>query len=182
MWRASEWFAPSLAALERSWAEAADRGLPFDGVLGFSQGAFTAALLCAHLREKRPELPQPKFAVLCCGFMRPWPPQAQPWWPPAAGGLATPSLHATGREDAVVARVRSDELAALFRDAERVEHSCRGHPAAHRGHVVPWRGHPDGEAFFDRVEALVRRTRAVACDEPARSGEALPPPRGALVR
>ena len=160
VWHASKGFAASLAFLERLWGEAAAEGRPFDGVLGFSQGAFTAGLLCAHLQNNRPELVPPRFVVCCCGLMRPWPPQAQAWWPPAVGALTTPSLHATGQEDTVVARVRSEELARLFSGAERFEHHLRGHPAAYRGHVVPWRSHQEGAAFFDKLAALAYRTCA----------------------
>ena len=58
--RARDGVKVSLESLELEWS-----GGGFDGVLGFSQGAMTAAMLCAHLERMRVHLPSlcPRFAA-----------------------------------------------------------------------------------------------------------------------
>lgn len=123
-----------LARAVGAFAEAWNSLGPFDGVLGYSQGASLAAALVAIYEGRspkhlpRPELKTPiRFAVLCAGF---WPPAAD------AGGLCaqdlgqslrTPSLHILGDADGQVPpRQRGDALAACFRDA-RVHRHDGGH-------------------------------------------------------
>lgn len=151
VWSGVEGFEASLAFLETLWESS-----HFDGVLGFSQGAMMAAMLCGHLRHRRPELAQPKFAVLCCGFSRPWPAAAQSWWPPRRP-LATPSLHVIGTQDTIVANCRSEELLTSFEAPEVHRHDLVGHPVAFGGHVVPWSGAVSAAGFFDKLAALLRR-------------------------
>ena len=122
-WRASEdgvarydGWAASRAQLVAAWR--AEGGGGFDGILGFSQGAAVAAMLCAEVR--------PRFAVLVAGFV--------PRDPEAAGALlagveGVPSLHVIGRSDAIVETERSRALAALFAGADVVEHDG--------GHMLP---------------------------------------------
>ena len=122
-WRASEdgvarydGWAASRAQLVAAWR--AEGGGGFDGILGFSQGAAVAAMLCAEVR--------PRFAVLAAGFV--------PRDPEAAGALlagveGVPSLHVIGRSDAIVETERSRALAALFAGADVVEHDG--------GHMLP---------------------------------------------
>lgn len=92
---------------------------PFDGVLGFSQGAAVAAALCqlrasVHFR----------FAVLCSGY-RP------PFLFAEAGTISCPSLHIYGDQDRQIHDRTSEQLADLFCDDERtvVKHGC--------GHIIP---------------------------------------------
>ncbi|KAF7315955.1 FSH1 domain-containing protein [Mycena indigotica] len=106
----------------------------FDGVLGFSQGAAMAALLCALL--ERPHIyppfsidgkaPHPplKFCIAVSGFRVPG----------TIGDLVfpknmkfdTPTLHIIARNDSIVAEKSSRELAALWK-ISRVEIHEGGH-------------------------------------------------------
>ncbi|XP_024545346.1 rhodanese-like domain-containing protein 6 isoform X2 [Selaginella moellendorffii] len=105
----------------------ADRG-PFDGVLGFSQGAAVAAILSSL---KDAGLIDIKFVVLCSGFVSPVLEQQ------VLGGLIDcPSLHIfsgkTGN-DRQIACTESERLAGKFRPGSRmvVRHDS--------GHIVPTR-------------------------------------------
>ena len=102
------------------WTAAAAAGMPFDGIIGFSQGAFVAALLCEYFRQNK--LILPKFVVCCSAFMRPWPLEAVPWWPTGANQISVPSLHSIGLQDNIVAKCRTEELLHQFVAAERFEH------------------------------------------------------------
>jgi pimeloyl-ACP methyl ester carboxylesterase len=102
---------------------------PFDGVLGFSQGAALAALVvgrCTHDPVDGAPRPSPGFAVLIGGFPSRDPRHAQLYQPP--GGIDAPSLHIIGRADAVVPSRVSHDLAGRFRAPVVVEHDG--------GHVV----------------------------------------------
>ena len=144
-WHGVEGVEASLELLERSWAASGG----FDVLLGFSQGAMTAAMLIERLR--RAGGPQPRCAVLVSGFMRPRPLATAQSWPPGSS-IATPSLHVIGLEDTVVANCRSEELMALFDMPSVWRHSLIGHPAGYGGHVVPW-----DDPFLDALAAFVRR-------------------------
>ena len=133
----------------RLWAEAANTSEPFDAILGFSQGALTAATFVAHLQAN--DLPLPRAAILCGGFRIPFPIEAAPFWPPREP-LRVPSLHVIGVRDTVVAPCRSEELVRDFADAETHTHELIGSPRAYAGHVLPWDG-----AFHDRVATLLHR-------------------------
>ncbi|KAJ1722536.1 Ovarian cancer-associated protein 2 [Coemansia erecta] len=114
---------------------------PFDGILGFSQGAGMAAILLALAQQKNAaaagELPVFRFAVLISGFF----PQ-MPEFEEALGGgsssssddddkrLHVPSLHVLGAADAVVPQSRGEELARRAFDGAEV----RVHEG---GHYVP---------------------------------------------
>jgi len=71
---------------------------PFDGVVGFSQGAVMALALALEHEEQRPEAPPPfRFAVLfSCPYL-PYPggDRDNAEW----GTTAVPSLHVAGRND-----------------------------------------------------------------------------------
>jgi hypothetical protein len=136
--------AASIEVLERAWEAAGG----YDVLLGFSQGAMTAAMLCERL--KRSGTP-PQCVVLVSGFAMPLPSATvSGWWPPPAG-LCVPSLHVIGLADTVVANCRSEELAALF-DRPRVwRHSLIGHPRGYGGHVVPW-----SDSFLEELAAFVQ--------------------------
>jgi pimeloyl-ACP methyl ester carboxylesterase len=111
----------------------------FDGVLGFSQGAAAAAMLCAEMTD-----PKPKFALLVSGFV---PRDRAAAAALLAGVDAVPTLHVVGRADALVAPERSRALAALFDGATLVEHEG--------GHTTP--SSPDVRkevaGFLERVVA-----------------------------
>ena len=103
---------------------------PFDGLLGFSQGATLGALLC--LAPSSPPLPPLRFAVLVSGFM-PRDPALEPLFGTADGPpplrVPLPSLHVMGEHDELVATASSRRLSDCFAGA--TIHSHAG------GHLVP---------------------------------------------
>jgi predicted esterase len=103
---------------------------PFDGVLGFSQGAAVAAALC-QLRQTSPSdaSVQFKFAVLCSGY-----PPPLPFFEKGMAfeaGIPCPSLHIYGGQDRQIHDHTSAQLSYLFQSEERtiVKHAC--------GHIIP---------------------------------------------
>jgi hypothetical protein len=104
----------SLARVETALLEHRTSGKPFDGVVGFSQGASLASLLCADEMAARWDL---RVAILCSGYeLRP--------------GLkyAVRSLHVFSPLDRMVSPQLSDKLAKAMRGEGR-EHQG--------GHSVP---------------------------------------------
>jgi len=122
---------------------------PFDGILGFSQGASAGALLCSgrwpegleELGEDTSPLgedtlplgedtsplgedtsPRFKFAVLIGGFLPRDPKYAALI---QAGSPGFPSLHVMGTADQMVPPARGQELMAHFKNAELFEHPGR---------------------------------------------------------
>uniref|UniRef100_A0A1A8SL86 Esterase OVCA2 n=1 Tax=Nothobranchius rachovii TaxID=451742 RepID=A0A1A8SL86_9TELE len=98
---------------------------PFDGILGFSQGAAFVAMLCA-LQEKKlePEFSF-RFAVLVAGFRSACKEHQRFYDTP----LQTPSLHVFGLEDKVIPDSMSRELLPCFQDSQVLIHPG--------GHFVP---------------------------------------------
>lgn len=88
---------------------------PFDGVLGFSQGATLAALLCLTPAETLPF----RFAMLISGFM-PRDASLEPLFgvmdEPPPTRISLPSLHVMGTADALVPVSSSRRLAECFAD------------------------------------------------------------------
>jgi hypothetical protein len=130
---------------------------------------------CADVTVKQTNTYQPAFAILCGGFARPWPAEASPYWPPASFPseerlvapyentlnttsrlLEIPSLHIIGRNDAVVAPCRSDELCDMYTtnsggiSRQTYLHDLIGAPSEHGGHVLPWT-----EDFHDKVAVFL---------------------------
>jgi predicted esterase len=111
---------------------------PFDGILGFSQGAALAGLLVG-LRAHGGPL-HFDFAILVSGFSSNDPELAGLYARPDA--YALPSLHVIGRADGIVPSELSRTLAARFVDPEIVEHDG--------GHVIP-----SDPRVSDRVRTFV---------------------------
>ncbi|XP_057677512.1 esterase OVCA2 [Corythoichthys intestinalis] len=105
--------------------EAARRHAPLDGVLGFSQGAALAVVLCA-LRESgaEPDLSF-RFAILVAGFRSRCARHLTFYSAP----LETASMHVFGLEDGVIPADESRDLLAVFREPEVMTHPG--------GHFVP---------------------------------------------
>ncbi|XP_015501870.1 esterase OVCA2 [Parus major] len=97
---------------------------PFDGLLGFSQGAALAAMVCALRARGDPRFPV-TFAVLVAGFASRSPAHGHFYREP----IALPTLHIVGDTDAVIAAALSRELARCF-----VEPVILTHPG---GHFIP---------------------------------------------
>ena len=119
-WRTSDDGVTTYDGWDTSRAQLVDRWRAegFDGILGFSQGAAAAAMLCAEVR--------PRFAVLVAGFV---PRDREAAATLLAGVEGVPTLHVYGRTDAIVETERSRALAALFGGASIVEHDG--------GHMLP---------------------------------------------
>jgi hypothetical protein len=116
----------SLAHLRRVFSEQG----PFDGVLGFSQGAGVAAALCRYRGVGEGPPIAFKFAVLCSGFRSP----AEEAADVSPGVIDIPSLHIYGAQkgrDRQIKVAESEKLAEQFEPSRRVvvEHSA--------GHIVP---------------------------------------------
>lgn len=92
---------------------------PFDGVLGFSQGAAAAGLLAASGADLR-------FAICISGFASRAEEHAALMQP---GSVELPSLHIYGEQDVLVDNDRSRALAACFLNARVATHAG--------GHFVP---------------------------------------------
>lgn len=108
---------------------------PFDGVLGFSQGAAVVAALCS-LRHTRPlnndvidAAVHFRFAVLCSGYSSPVPLHAK--ITSSEAGIRCPSLHIYGGQDRQIGSEMSEQLASLFHRDDRViiKHDY--------GHIIP---------------------------------------------
>ena len=96
---------------------------PYDGILGFSQGASLAALLCLE----PPRVPHFKFAVMVAGFV-PNDPRYSAWCDPSSP-IAIPSMHIYGATDERVPPAASMRLSSCFEAPQG--HSWDG------GHAVP---------------------------------------------
>ncbi|XP_057834344.2 rhodanese-like domain-containing protein 6 isoform X2 [Cryptomeria japonica] len=126
----------------------ADMG-PFDGVLGFSQGASVAATLCTQL-QNNPGIYDDidfKFVILCSGFPSPAETFQQFISNPGFLPIDCPSLHIFGGNAALDRQIMSDtsmQLASLFRSDCRVvvKHSS--------GHIVPAQS-----PYIDRIKEFL---------------------------
>ncbi|KAJ2763039.1 Ovarian cancer-associated protein 2 [Coemansia sp. BCRC 34490] len=181
------WWNPRATAAEtwadiRRSAEAVMRTMreqgPFDGIVGFSQGAGMAAVVLALMRRAAEDgsgaadgvdaavvrdaraLPPLRFAFLFAGFY-PDVPQFDALLTVSAGDsdrgqsssnerlrIAVPSLHVVGARDAVVAPERGRELAARAFDDTAVVAEHDG------GHFVPCNAARRNryQAFLDSVD------------------------------
>ncbi|KAM0951212.1 putative Rhodanese-like domain, serine hydrolase FSH, rhodanase, alpha/Beta hydrolase [Dioscorea sansibarensis] len=116
------------------------RSGPFDGILGFSQGAAMAALICEKQQRNHCNLDF-KFAILCSGF-------SVCLNKIGKGSIKSPSLHIFGHkqgQDRQIGPDVSSELIRLFDECAMViEHDL--------GHIIPARS-----PYIDQVkEFLVR--------------------------
>ncbi|XP_077360946.1 esterase OVCA2 [Festucalex cinctus] len=116
------------AGLDESVAavrEAVRRDGPFDGVLGFSQGAALVAMLCA-LQESNAEPDFAfRFAILVAGFRSACTQHLSFYSTP----LQMASMHVIGLEDGVIPADMSRDLLPIFRDPHVLTHPG--------GHFVP---------------------------------------------
>ncbi|KAK7598137.1 hypothetical protein V9T40_006372 [Parthenolecanium corni] len=96
---------------------------PFDGLLGFSQGAAFAATLCALMNSDF----HFSFVILVAGFKSLVPPHSHFY----NNIFNLPSLHVIGKSDAVIPRELSEELAEHFQSKTREVFYHEG------GHFVP---------------------------------------------
>ncbi|ORY05888.1 hypothetical protein K493DRAFT_310830 [Basidiobolus meristosporus CBS 931.73] len=107
---------------------------PFDGVLGFSQGATIAAVICAQqqLKLAPADVPALKFAIMFSGIKSFYHTHV----PLFSNKIELPSFHAFGQKDTWITPDLSQELA-----------DCFNHPIVHahpQGHVVPSKSEAKG--------------------------------------
>ncbi|OWK14076.1 DPH1 [Cervus elaphus hippelaphus] len=107
-------------------AQALNKLGPFDGILGFSQGAALAALVCALGQAGDPHFPLPRFVILVSGFC---PRGLGLMEPIMQGPLSLPSLHVFGDTDGVIPSQESVQLCSRFNGAITLTHSG--------GHFIP---------------------------------------------
>ncbi|KAG5525479.1 hypothetical protein RHGRI_031956 [Rhododendron griersonianum] len=130
-------FDVSLAYLKGVFSQAG----PFDGILGFSQGAAMVALVCAQNRATKGQIDF-RFAILCSGF-------AVELADYEKGSINCPSLHIFGNDqgnDRQISSQASRELASLFDDGCSVviEHEF--------GHIIPTRS-----PYIDEIKDFLHR-------------------------
>lgn len=167
---------PYYAGADQGIAAAADvirKEGPFDGVIGFSQGAAFAGVLTSLLEPGRREafdhfaaeeqrdpesgvtgIPFPesisdaqppfKFAVCYSGFAAPGPRYRAFYEPP----IKTPILHVIGQMDAIVEEARSKKLVAACAGNSEAEGRVLRHPG---GHFLP-----SQRPFLDGVVTFVK--------------------------
>ncbi|XP_031266413.1 rhodanese-like domain-containing protein 6 isoform X1 [Pistacia vera] len=114
---------------------------PFDGILGFSQGAAMAASVCAQRERLKGEIDF-RFVILCSGFAL----QSAKF---EHGSINCPSLHIFGSDlgkDRQIANLASRDLASTFEDGCSViiEHDC--------GHIIPTRS-----PYIDEIKDFLQR-------------------------
>ena len=139
---------------------------PFDGVLGFSQGASAAALALALVPSLRDTV---RFAILFSGF--------EPMDPGAAAALhaahiTARSLHVHGDADRMVSTARMEALASSFTSPSFFHHAG--------GHGVPF-----SKEFRDALKAFVFDDTDTAvsakCDPPPPASVPVGKPRHSLT-
>eukprot|EP00871_Galdieria_phlegrea_P000343 jgi/Galph1/1309/GphlegSOOS_G5976.1 len=128
---------------------------PFDGVLGFSQGAALCGLLCSlkeHPEYRVEEFSCIQFALMFSGFVS----RAEQHQSLFKYRLHTPALICYGKADDLVDSSRSRDLAALFANPTIVEHDG--------GHLVP-----SGANEREQILNFVLQFRRGCCNQPPSS-------------
>lgn len=100
---------------------------PFTGVMGFSQGAALAGIMCQHIHNLHESQPQLKFGIFYCGFKVMIPEHRHFYAQP----ISIPTLHVLGSLDTIVPEKRS---MALYEASEVTKRVLLVHPG---GHFVP---------------------------------------------
>ncbi|KAL1464099.1 hypothetical protein WDU94_003778 [Cyamophila willieti] len=112
---------------------------PFDGILGFSQGAELLGLICC-LKSKNLFQGDFKFVIFVSGFKSHCPAYKDHYCVP--NPIRIPSLHVWGEGDKIIVKERSEAFMELF------DHSTR-HKVVHPGgHFLP--GHVNVAAEFKK--------------------------------
>lgn len=115
---------------------------PFDGVLGFSQGACFLSILCA-LREQG--YLSFKFAILVAAFKSRSSGHSIYYTEP----ITCPTLHVFGDTDRVIPKENSEDLLKHFSN-----HTTLNHPG---GHFVPTQA-PQKKVYIEFLEQFVKKT------------------------
>ncbi|XP_013419337.1 esterase OVCA2-like [Lingula anatina] len=136
-------FDQSLQTIQQAFQEQG----PFDGVLGFSQGAALVALMCG-LREKDEEACPFKFdfVMLVAGFKSHSKPHEEIYKIP----ITCPSLHVFGDTDKVIPKDMSEDLLQYFVEPRTLEHPG--------GHFIPASG-PHKKVYTEFLENMLLRKK-----------------------
>lgn len=113
-------FDDSIALIEKSFSEQG----PFDGILGFSQGAAFVSVLCAMMKRKILQI-EFNFAIMISGFKSLCAPHAKYY----DEEIDIPSLHIYGENDQVIPTVMAEQVSCLFPNKKEIRHEG--------GHYVP---------------------------------------------
>ncbi|KAI5711891.1 hypothetical protein M8J75_003985 [Diaphorina citri] len=100
---------------------------PFDGILGFSQGAELLGLICC-LKSKNLFHGDFKFVIFVSGFKSHCP--AYNNYYSGQSSIDIPSLHIWGESDKIIVKERSESLFGLFNESNRHKIVHPGVPAA----------------------------------------------------
>jgi len=111
-----EGLAESLALVQNIYEDHLEAGDPFDGVIGFSQGASLSSILCSTKRPKGVEF---RFGVFCSGY---------PFSEDIQFESSFPSLHIFSELDRMILAKDSESLAEKMQGISRLHNS---------GHHVP---------------------------------------------
>ncbi|KAJ8572782.1 hypothetical protein K7X08_009293 [Anisodus acutangulus] len=133
----TEGFDKSIAYLKDLYSKAG----PFDGILGFSQGAAMAALVCLHQQKLNGEM-EFRFVILCSGF-------AVNMNNCQQGSINVPSLHIFGNNkgnDRQIENQASRHLATVF------ENGCSVVIEHDTGHIIPTR-----PPYIDQIKDFLER-------------------------
>ncbi|KAG7213521.1 hypothetical protein KM043_002787 [Ampulex compressa] len=113
-------FDESLKLIEKAFEESG----PFDGILGFSQGAAFVTILCAMQQKKLIQI-KFNFAIIISGFKSLCAPHAKYY----SEKISIPSLHVYGQNDQVIPTEMAEQVSDLFLNRESMIHEG--------GHYVP---------------------------------------------
>ncbi|KAG5312156.1 OVCA2 Esterase, partial [Acromyrmex insinuator] len=113
-------FNDSVAVIEKVFSEQG----PFDGILGFSQGAAFVSILCAMKKKKILQI-EFDFVIVISGFKSLCAPHAKYY----DEEIDMPSLHIYGENDQVIPTVMAEQISCLFSNKKELQHEG--------GHYVP---------------------------------------------
>uniref|UniRef100_UPI00398F5E2A esterase OVCA2 isoform X1 n=1 Tax=Pristiophorus japonicus TaxID=55135 RepID=UPI00398F5E2A len=116
---------------------------PFDGIMGFSQGAALVSMICA-LKQQGDSRFQFDFAILIAGFRSRCKLHERFYEEP----IALPSLHVFGDTDRVIPGAMSQELSTLFMDPVILTHPG--------GHFVPASA-PQKKVYLEFLERFQKK-------------------------
>lgn len=119
-----------------------DQG-PFDGVLGFSQGASMLSLICG-LKEQMIENFQFDFAIFVAGFKS----RQKPHTDLYNRIITIPSLHVFGDTDKVIEKEMSEHLLQYFKDPKILQHKG--------GHFIPASG-PQKNGYLEFLDNMISK-------------------------
>ncbi|KAK6166140.1 hypothetical protein SNE40_022903 [Patella caerulea] len=117
---------------------------PFDGVLGFSQGAAMVSLLCG-LQESDPDsCPKIGFAIMVASFKSHSIPHAYLY----EKKVTIPTLHVFGDTDKVIPKDMSEDLLPCYLDPVILQHPG--------GHFIPASG-PQKKIYLDFLQQMLAK-------------------------